>query len=253
MRQTVRVIELGGGTLSCEQIVDIARHREPVRLADDLAPRLAANHEAVLRLAETGPVYGRSTGVGALITARLMDTEMPTAAASAGDAGISKADTAPEHGDGLLRSHATTAGPPLPVEQIRAMTAVRVQQISVGRSGLGPQAVVALVDLLNTDRMPIIGRFNSIGTGDIAPLARLALALPDGALDPGDGLALMSSNALTIGRAALAVVDLERLLAAATVVTALTFLARDGAGELASAGGRSVPRAAADRQGASQA
>ena len=39
----------------------------------------------------------------------------------------------------------------------------------------------------------------------------------------------MSSNALTIGRAALAVVDLDRLLAAATVVTALTFLARDGA------------------------
>ena len=77
--------------------------------------------------------------------------------------------------------------------------------------------------------MPTIGRFNSLGTGDVAPLARLALTLPAGALDQGDGLALMSSNALTIGRAALAVVDLDRLLAAATVVTALTFLARDGA------------------------
>ena len=77
--------------------------------------------------------------------------------------------------------------------------------------------------------MPTIGRFNSLGTGDVAPLARLALTLPPDALDPGDGLALMSSNALTIGRAALAVVDLDRLLAAATVVTALTFLARDGA------------------------
>jgi histidine ammonia-lyase len=77
--------------------------------------------------------------------------------------------------------------------------------------------------------MPTIGRFNSLGTGDVAPLARLALTLPTEALDPGDGLALMSSNALTIGRAALAVVDLDRLLAAATVVTALTFLARDGA------------------------
>ncbi len=230
MRQTVRVIELGGGRLSCEQIVEIARQREPVRLADDVAPRLTANHQAVMRLAETGPVYGRSTGVGALITARVMDTDQPRAAASAGDAGISKAEAAPEHGDGLLRSHATTAGPPLPGEQVRAMTAVRIQQISVGRSGLGPRAVVALVDLLNTDRMPTIGRYSSIGTGDIAPLARLALALPDDALDPGDGLALMSSNALTIGRAALAVVDLDRLLAAATVVTALTFLARDGAG-----------------------
>jgi len=77
--------------------------------------------------------------------------------------------------------------------------------------------------------MPSIGRFNSLGTGDVAPLARLALMLPPDALDRGDGLALMSSNALTIGRAALAVGDLDRLLAAATVVTALTFLARDGA------------------------
>ena len=133
------------------------------------------------------------------------------------------------HGDGLLRSHATTAGPALPAEQIRAMTAVRVEQIAVGRSGLGPATAAALVDLLNEDRMPTIGRFNSLGTGDVAPLARLALTLPTEALDPGDGLALMSSNALTIGRAALAVVDLDRLLAAATVVTALTFLARDGA------------------------
>jgi histidine ammonia-lyase len=134
-----------------------------------------------------------------------------------------------ELGDGLLRSHATTAGPALPRAQIRAMTVVRVEQIAVGRSGLGPATAAALVGMLNDDRMPVIGRFNSLGTGDVAPLARLALTLPVGALDAGDGLALMSSNALTIGRAALAVVDLDRLLAAATVVTALTFLARDGA------------------------
>ena len=90
-------------------------------------------------------MYGRSTGVGALITARVMDTDQPWAAASAGDAGISKAEAAPEHGDGLLRSHATTAGPPLPSEQVRAMTAVRIEQIAVGRSGLGPRAASALV------------------------------------------------------------------------------------------------------------
>src|SRR4029077_13687433 len=130
---------------------------------------------------------------------------------------------------GLLPSDATTEGAPPPAEQVRAMTAVRSEQIAAGRSGLGPGTVAALVTLLNDDRMPVIGRFNSLGTGDVAPLARLALTLPEGALDEGDGLALMSSNALTIGRAALAVADLDRMLAAATVVTALTFLARDGA------------------------
>jgi histidine ammonia-lyase len=221
-RHTDSVIELGTGTLTCEEICAIARDGEAVGLDPRVASRLADGHRAVMLLATQGPVYGRSTGVGALLTARLVDT-------SASGPGVTHQSATLDHGDGLLRSHATTAGPALPGEQVRAMTAARIEQIAVGRSGLGPATAVALVDLLNEDRMPTIGRFNSLGTGDVAPLARLALTLPTDALDSGDGLALMSSNALTIGRAALAVVDLDRLLAAATVVTALTFLARDGA------------------------
>ncbi|MET0964948.1 MAG: aromatic amino acid lyase [Nakamurella sp.] len=207
---------MGAGTLTCEEISAIARGRVQVNLDAGVAGRLTASHAAVQELAAHGPVYGRSTGVGALLTARILD--VPTGGGSAAG-----------QPDGLLRSHATTAGPPLPAEQIRAMAAVRVEQIAVGGSGLGPHTVAALIELLNRDEMPVVGRFNSLGTGDVAPLARLALLLPPGTLDAGDGLALMSSNALTIGRAALSVVDLDLLLAAATVVTALTFLARDGA------------------------
>jgi len=220
------VIELGAGTLTCEQIVAVARHGAAVSLAPAVVERLIESHAAVVRLAADEPVYGRSTGVGALLTARLVTGQAGPDPVSAANG---PARYTPAHGDGLLLSHSTTAGPALPNEQIRAMTAVRVEQIAVGRSGLGPATAFALVELLNQDRMPTIGRFNSLGTGDVAPLARLALALPPDVLDRGDGLALMSSNALTIGRAALAVVDLDRLLAAATVVTALTFLARDGA------------------------
>ncbi len=243
------MIQLGAGTLTCEEICAISRDGERVELDPRVASRLRDGHRAVLDLAAQGPVYGRSTGVGALLTVRLTQTtanesnasrrqgvrqadgQLTGDTASSGPVGPALADesTSLEYGDGLLRSHATTAGPPLPAEQVRAMTAVRVEQIAVGRSGLGPATAAALIDLLNEDRMPVVGRFNSLGTGDVAPLARLALTLPAGALDQGDGLALMSSNALTIGRAALAVVDLDRLLAAATVVTALTFLARDGA------------------------
>src|SRR5664279_5264610 len=223
--------------MTCEQICAIARDREGVTLAPAVAGRLQESHRAVQRLAAQGPVYGRSTGVGALLTARILDVPLVSAQAvdkaTGGPAAGRNAEFAVpmdvEPGDGLLRSHATTAGPPLPTEQVRAMTAVRLEQIAVGRSGLGSATADALVDLLNADRMPVIGRFNSLGTGDVAPLARLALTLPAGALDAGDGLALMSSNALTIGRAALAVIDLDRLLAAATVITAFTFLARDGA------------------------
>jgi histidine ammonia-lyase len=247
------VIELGSGTLTCEQIGFIARDREAVGLVPGAAARLAESHQAVLRLASEGPVYGRSTGVGALLSELVQDGQADhfrdDSPAEPGDeqgpepvGADDRAERRDRLADGLLRSHATTAGPAVPREQVRAMTAVRLEQIAVGRSGLGPSAALALVSSLNEDRMPTIGRFHSLGTGDIAPLARLGLTLHADDLQPGDSLALMSSNALTIGRAALAVVDLDRLLDAATVVTAMTFLARDGAaGALHPAGAGPFP------------
>ena len=234
------VIELGRGTLTCEQVALIARRGEPVRLAAGVAARLAAGHTAVLALAAAGPVYGRSTGVGALVRQRLdqpLDQPMdrPVRPGQPHDepgypapSPGSRAEDEAGPGDPLLHSHATTAGPALPADQVRAMTAVRIEQLAAGRSGLGPATATALVDTLNADRLPTVGGFDSLGTGDVAPLARLGVGLPPGALEPGDALALMSSNALSIGRAALSVVDLDTVLSAATVVTALTFLARDG-------------------------
>ena len=241
VRQTVRVIELGGGTLTCEQIVDIARHREPVRLADDLAPPAgreprgrapAGRNRAGVRPIDRGgrPDHGPADGHRGADRGRV--------SGGCGDL---------EGGRGTRARRRIAAQPR---DDGRPAAAGRTDPGDDGRPGRAdrgrPQWARAArrssrwSDLLNTDRMPIIGRFNSLGTGDIAPLARLALTLPDGALDPGDGLALMSSNALTIGRAALAVVDLERLLAAATVVTALTFLARDGAGRCPASARRPV-------------
>src|SRR4029077_2459153 len=70
---TVLVIELGAGTLTCDEIVAIALDGERVALAHGVVERLAVGHAAVVQLAAEGPVYGRSTGVGALLTARLMD------------------------------------------------------------------------------------------------------------------------------------------------------------------------------------
>ncbi len=205
-------IVLGRGALTCADVDEIAIGRQRVRLADQVLPRLAANHAAAVELAVRTPVYGRSTAVGALLGASVTDSDADAAAAQQ-----------------LLRSHAATAGESLPNSAVRAMTAVRLEQISAAASGLGPATALAMVEALNADRMPVVGRHSSVGTGDIAALARLGLALPAGALGPGDAMALMSSNALSLGRGCLAVVDLERLLDAAMAVTALTFVARDGA------------------------
>ncbi|UUU22655.1 aromatic amino acid ammonia-lyase [Streptomyces sp. DSM 40750] len=212
-----------------------------VRLADGAARpvpgsegmrRVEESWDAARQIAATGRVYGRSTGVGANRA-----EDVPTEAAA-------------EHGLRLLRSHAGAIGEELPARQVRAMLAVRANQLLAGGAGLRPTVVTALCEALESGAYPVVNEFGSVGTGDIAALAQMGLALagehpwrgpaavagaagvPEAQpLDNNDALALISSNALTLGQAALALHELRGLIAATQVVAALSLLAVDGSHE----------------------
>ncbi|MFD7403141.1 aromatic amino acid ammonia-lyase [Streptomyces sp. NPDC059866] len=205
-----------------------------VRLADGAArpvpgteamKRVEESWDAARRIAATGRVYGRSTGVGAN-----RNEDVPT-------------DAAAGHGLRLLRSHAGAIGEELPARQVRAMLAVRANQLLAGGAGLRPSVVTALCEALETGAYPVVNEFGSVGTGDIAALAQVGLALAGEhpwrgtaaptpqPLDNNDALALISSNALTLGQSALALHELRGLLAATQVVAALSLLAVDGSHE----------------------
>lgn len=205
-----------------------------VRLADgaarpvpgtDAMKRVTESWDAARQIAASGRVYGRSTGVGAN-----RNESVPTEAAA-------------EHGLRLLRSHAGAIGEELPARQVRAMLAVRANQLLAGGAGLRPTVVTALCEALENGAYPVVNEFGSVGTGDIAALAQAGLALagehpwrgagsPDPQLlDNNDALAFISSNALTLGQAALALHELRGLLEATQVVGALSLLAVDGSHE----------------------
>ncbi|MGI5139545.1 MULTISPECIES: aromatic amino acid ammonia-lyase [unclassified Streptomyces] len=205
-----------------------------VRLADasarpvpgtDAMKRVTESWDAARRIAATGRVYGRSTGVGANRT-----EDVPT-------------DAAAGHGLRLLRSHAGAIGAELPARQVRAMLAIRANQLLAGGAGLRPGVVTALCEALESGAYPVVNEFGSVGTGDIAALAQAGLALagehawrgtgaPEPqALDNNDALAFISSNALTLGQAALALHELRGLIGATQVVAALSLLAVDGSHE----------------------
>ncbi|MBW8818386.1 MAG: aromatic amino acid lyase [Streptomyces sp.] len=210
-----------------------------VRLADgsarpvpgtDATKRVTESWDAARQIAATGRVYGRSTGVGAN-----RNEDVPTEAAA-------------EHGLRLLRSHAGAIGEELPARQVRAMLAVRANQLLAGGAGLRPTVVTALCEALESGAYPVVNEFGSVGTGDIAALAQVGLALAgehpwrgtEGAgrgapepqlLDNNDALAFISSNALTLGQAALALHELRGLIEATQVVGALSLLAVDGSHE----------------------
>ncbi|MCD9875501.1 aromatic amino acid ammonia-lyase [Streptomyces guryensis] len=205
-----------------------------VRLADGSARpvpgseamrRVEESWDAARQIAATGRVYGRSTGVGAN-----RNEDVPTEAAA-------------EHGLRLLRSHAGAIGEELPAREVRAMLAVRANQLLAGGAGLRPTVVTALCEALESGAHPAVNEFGSVGTGDIAALAQAGLALAGehpwrgpGApkplqLDNNDALAFISSNALTLGQSALALHELRGLVQATQVVAALSLLAVDGSHE----------------------
>jgi len=236
------VIVIDGTSLTCVDVAAIARRRAGVEMAKAGWDRAAAAAAAARALTATRGVYGRTTGVGANRGIGVED------------------DDARTHGLRLVRSHAGGAGPLLAPELGIAMLAVRANQIAAGGSGVDPGVLDVLADCVNGSWQPPIRRYGGIGTGDLAALATTALCLlgerdwlppPDAsavrhgpdqpaeptgaqprfALDPADALAFISSNAATLGEAAIACADLSALLTAGTVIAALSFLAARASAE----------------------
>jgi histidine ammonia-lyase len=219
LRHDVSVIVVDGEHLSSRDIAVLARREDTIELAEAARERAARSYDFGERTITQRPIYGRSTGVGANRDVVLADPEAQA--------------------DALMRSHATTAGEPRSRERIRAMLAVRLNQLAAGGSGTSPDVLDALTRMIADDCLPPVRELGSIGTGDLPALAITALALagliptmpPMATSVPmgiGNALPFMSSNAATIGDAALGVVGVRDLAHAALVVAGLSFVAVDG-------------------------
>ena len=228
------VIALDGRSLTPAGVVAIARRRAEAEITAEARARNASAEQLVGGLLARGELlYGVTTGVGALRTA-------PTAQEDPGD-----------HQWRLLRSHAGGGGAPLTTEVVRAAMAVRANQIGAGGAGVGERLLDALLGALRADVTPFARELGSLGTGDLTVLAEIGSALggegdcwvgddivPAGEAlaaaglepvryGPRDGLAFMSSNAVSIGQAALEFHDASRLLDSALGVAALSYDATD--------------------------
>jgi histidine ammonia-lyase len=221
------VVLLDGQRLGCAQVRDVARGLASAAMSEEGVERARAAATMAAEVAATRQAYGRTTGVGA-------NRDQP----------VDAADGA-EHGYRLLRSHAGGSGPLIAAELSRAMLVVRANQIAAGGSGVDPGVLGPLLAGVNGGLSVPVPRYGAIGTGDLTALAAAALCLlgeRDWLLAPGSGpveqprfplasadaLAFLSSNAATIGEAALACCDLADLLMAATVIAALSHCAVDG-------------------------
>ena len=217
-------VRIDGRSLTCADIVRVARDGVPVHLDESGRKCAQDSWELVERIADKRQVYGRTTGVGANRQERV-----------GGEAVLG-------HGLRLLRSHAGGVGPLLSADQVRATLVVRLNQLAGGGSGVHPRVLDALEETLRLGALPMVHRFGAIGTGDLTVLAEIALTLagerpwaagevPRVELATGDALSFMSSNAATLGESVLAIAELQVLLRASHAVAALSFVALGGSPE----------------------
>jgi len=217
---------------SLSQIVAVARHGASVRISDASFEQMAKSRQVIDELAASAkPVYGVSTGFGALATRHIEPELREELQAS------------------LIRSHAAGMGAVIPSEIVRGLMFLRAKTLASGKTGVRPEVTALMVDLLNAGVTPVVYEYGSLGcSGDLAPLAHCALVLMgegeatigndasvlSGAevlkrigrspltLGAKEGLALINGTDGMLAMAALAISDFEMLLQSVDITASMS-------------------------------
>jgi histidine ammonia-lyase len=174
------MVSLNGSQLTIEQVAAVALGGEHSSLAPDAIEAMLRSRRVVERLAAgEKPVYAVNTGVGQLADVRI----------------------APEHLEQLqrnvVRSHACGVGELLSIEEVRAIMLIRANVLAKGYSGIRPVVARRLCEMLNRGITPVVPSRGSVGaSGDLAPLAHIALCLIGEGEAWFDGVRLPGGEAL---------------------------------------------------------
>lgn len=212
----VETLQLNGQPLTLEDLGSVAHGDPQVTLHADARMRMQQSRAAVERLLAAGvTVYGINTGFG-----KMSEVTIP-------------ADQLAELQLNLVRSHACGIGESLSEPEIRGMLLLRANVLAKGTSGTRVLVAEHLLAMLQHGVHPVIPARGSVGaSGDLAPLAHLALAMI------GEGEAFHRGHRMPAAKA-LAVAGLAPLTLAAKEGLALL----NGTQAMVSTGGLALLRA----------
>ena len=152
---------LDGSGLDLDAFRQVVVEGRPAALADPARRRMRAARAVIDRAVASGePVYGVNTGFGNLAGVRIDAADLETLQQR------------------LVLSHAAGVGEPLEAAAVRGMLLLRANTLARGCSGVREVVVDRLLELLTAGILPRVPARGSVGaSGDLAPLAHLALAL----------------------------------------------------------------------------
>ena len=157
----MNALHINGKDLTLEAVREVAIERRPVLLDPDAREAVDRARAVVDTLvAENRVSYAITTGVGKLADVRIAGDQIRELQLN------------------LVRSHAGGIGEPLSAAETRAMMLLRANSLSKGHSGVRGAVIDTICEMLNRGVTPMVPSQGSVGaSGDLAPLAHLALAL----------------------------------------------------------------------------
>lgn len=227
----MHTVVVGTAGTTADDVIAVARHGARVVVSEEALAAVAASRQVIDDLAaKPEPVYGVSTGFGALAVRHISP------------------DLRAQLQRNIVRSHAAGMGPRVDREVVRALMFLRLKTLASGRTGVRPLVVETMAAILNAGITPVVHEYGSLGcSGDLAPLSHCALTLmgegeaegPDGVVAPAaqllaahriepvelrekEGLALLNGTDGMLGMLVMACADLARLITSADVTAALS-------------------------------
>ncbi|MEO1336745.1 MAG: aromatic amino acid lyase, partial [Myxococcota bacterium] len=173
-------LRIDGQSLRLEDVAKVAFGGVQVSISEDAGERVARARALVDAEAASGrAVYGVNTGFGFLSRVRIPHDDLAQLQLN------------------LIRSHSVGVGDPLNDREVRALMLLRANVMATGRSGVRIETLQLLVDMLNRDILPVVPSKGSVGaSGDLAPLAHIALAMIGEGPVKVDGRILRGADAL---------------------------------------------------------
>ncbi|MEU1415898.1 histidine ammonia-lyase [Streptomyces sp. NPDC005731] len=227
----MHTVVVGTAGVTVSDVLAVARADARIELSQEAVAALTAAREIVDALAaKPEPVYGVSTGFGALATRHISE------------------ELRVQLQRNIVRSHAAGIGPRVEREVVRALMFLRLKTVCSGHTGVRPEVAQTMADVLNAGITPVVHEYGSLGcSGDLAPLSHCALTLlgegeaegPDGVVRPAaellaehgiapvelhekEGLALLNGTDGMLGMLIMALADLDKLYKSADVTAALS-------------------------------
>jgi len=159
----LNALHISGNDLTLEEVREVAQinNRRPVLLSADAREAVNRARAVVDEIVAGNKLaYAITTGVGKLSDVRIVGEQIRELQVN------------------LVRSHAVGVGEPLAIAETRAMMLLRANSLAKGFSGVRGIVIDTLCEMLNRGVTPFVPSQGSVGaSGDLAPLAHLALAL----------------------------------------------------------------------------